>query len=177
MPPGGDKSILLRLLQSSLLLPYARRRRQIHSPEAATVVVAAPICPAMADPWAKYGEKWWKGEVTGGSASPVATDGSTYLESTVIVVVPLSRCFAPPHRRRGHPSNHHGIAPSRTRQIWRLHHHSSHPFAAIGSGYQPSRRGDKGRRGRKEDRWSNREDGKGINAWEERKGEGAGLRK
>uniref|UniRef100_A0A0E0NVS2 Uncharacterized protein n=1 Tax=Oryza rufipogon TaxID=4529 RepID=A0A0E0NVS2_ORYRU len=101
MPPGGDKSILLRLLQSSLLLPYARWRRQIHSPEAATVVIAAPICPAMADPCAKYGEKRWKGEVTGGSASPVATDGSTYLESTVIVVVPLSRCFAPPHRRRG----------------------------------------------------------------------------
>uniref|UniRef100_A0A0E0GMX8 Uncharacterized protein n=1 Tax=Oryza nivara TaxID=4536 RepID=A0A0E0GMX8_ORYNI len=101
MPPGGDKSILLRLLRSSLLLPYARWRRQIHSPEAATVVVAAPICPAMADPCAKYGEKRWKGEVTGGSASPVATDGSTYLESTVIVVVPLSRCFAPPHRRRG----------------------------------------------------------------------------
>uniref|UniRef100_A0A0D3FJ43 Uncharacterized protein n=1 Tax=Oryza barthii TaxID=65489 RepID=A0A0D3FJ43_9ORYZ len=55
----------------------------------------------MADPCAKYGEKRWKGEVTSGSASPVATDGSTYLESTVIVVVPLSRCFTPPHRRRG----------------------------------------------------------------------------
>uniref|UniRef100_A0A0D9Z827 Uncharacterized protein n=1 Tax=Oryza glumipatula TaxID=40148 RepID=A0A0D9Z827_9ORYZ len=98
---GGGRSILLRPLQSSLLLPYARQRRQIHSPEAATVVVAAPICPATADPCAKYGEKRWKGEVTGRSASPVATDGSTYLESTVIVVVPLSRCFAPPHRRRG----------------------------------------------------------------------------